>query len=532
MAKRTWSGVTDGDVTKAGNWDTIPSAADTAEIPVVATNYPSTGIYPASGAVTVDAGASILGGTWGVVALNSGTISGGAFGAVTSNAGTISGGTFTTITNAAAGIISGGTFTTCTNNGTITGTAAAPTFSGAVTNNLTISGGAFAALVTNAATGTISGVAALTTLTNTGTISGGTVSGAVTNSITTGVISGGTFAAAVTNNNLISGGAFGAAATVNNALAGSVISGGTFLATVTNTNAVSTISGGSFTTCTNNGIISAGTFTGAVNNAVATSSITGGTFTGVVTNTNGASSISGGTLAAVINNGIITTGATVLGAVTNNLTISGGTFGALDSVALVTNAGAGTISAGSFYGLVANAGAISGGTFYHNVTGVGTHTGGTFLEGYGSAVTVNAAGKYVGPGHIHLGTHIRGRAKYLTPRRKEMLFQQVAQRALSAGYKAGNVSKADLVVCTKALREGVMPRLYEIINGLTTTLAHRDMVDVSQTAEALSIGYEGEVSGLHGPIGYYNWHTQYQMLVDNVAVLVTNIKAAVVTATT
>ncbi len=250
------------------------------------------------------------------------------------------------------------------------------TFSGAVYNYGTISGGVFPDDVTNL---------------ETATISGGTFTGAVTNEaglnydldsysnlLCQGKITGGTFEGAVTNN-------------------GAVIENGTFTGDLVNKKALDqngntlkgdddkpalgTISGGTFNgTVTNKGDLENGTFNGDVTNDQG-GGILGGIFNGVVTNheyiANGIFNgdvINNGVLAdgtykkgKVTNNGTIGIDGTFYGPVINNKVINGSTF-----LSDVTNNENGVISNGTFQGTVTNNGQINGGTFSGAITGTGT----------------------------------------------------------------------------------------------------------------------------------------------------------------
>lgn len=250
------------------------------------------------------------------------------------------------------------------------------TFSGAVYNYGTISGGVFPDDVTNL---------------ETATISGGTFTGAVTNEanlaydlsshsllLCQGKITGGTFEGAVTNN-------------------GAVIESGTFTGDLVNKKALDqngytlkgdddkpalgTISGGTFNgTVTNKGDLENGTFNGDVTNDQG-GGILGGIFNGVVTNheyiANGIFNgdvINNGVLAdgtykkgKVTNNGTIGIDGTFYGPVINNKVINGSTF-----LSDVTNNENGVISNGTFQGTVTNNGQINGGTFSGAITGQGT----------------------------------------------------------------------------------------------------------------------------------------------------------------
>ena len=153
------------------------------------------------------------------------------------------------------------------------------------------------------------------------------------------------------------------------------------------------------------------------------------------------------------------------------------------------------------------------------------------------AATTNAAGRYVGPGNLKLCTYMYGRKNFLTPRRKNMLFQHVAMQVLSkarATAIAGGSgpTAADFAICVKALKSGRIPQTV----GGVATLANRDLVDRSQTVvnADLSAPYAG--SSLGGGT-YYNWNLAAQRAAllaqggaGTAATLVTDIKAVVVTA--
>ena len=211
------------------------------------------------------------------------------------------------------------------------------TFSGAVYNYGTISGGVFPDDVTNL---------------ETATISGGTFTGAVTNEaglnydldsysnlLCQGKITGGTFEGAVTNNGaVIENGTFTGDLVNKKALdqngntlkdshgelALGLISGGTFEGTVSNEQSC-TISGGTFkSTVTSEGQLDNGTFNGDVilNNG----GVTGGIFNGTVNNK--ASYVADGTFNGNVINDFMLAGGTYHGTVTNNTNgqINGGTF--------------------------------------------------------------------------------------------------------------------------------------------------------------------------------------------------------------
>ena len=232
-------------------------------------------------------------------------------------------------------------------------------FSGAVYNNGTISGGVFTGDVTNQ---------------KTATISGGTFTGAVTNEasfgydsrgdtyLCQGKITGGTFQSTVTNNGaVIENGTFTGDLVNKKALdqngntlkdshgelALGLISGGTFEGPVTNDPSC-TISGGTFNdTVTSEGSIENGTFNGDVilNNG----GVAGGIFNGTVHNK--ASYVADGTFNGDAINDFLLAGGTYHGTVTNN-----------------TN---GQINGGTFLDTVSNNGKINGGTFSGAITGTG-----------------------------------------------------------------------------------------------------------------------------------------------------------------
>ena len=232
-------------------------------------------------------------------------------------------------------------------------------FSGAVYNNGTISGGSFTGDVTNQ---------------KTATISGGTFTGAVTNEagfwydsrgdtyLRQGKITGGTFQSTVTNNGAcIENGTFTGDLVNKKALdqngntlkdshgelALGLISGGTFEGPVTNDPSC-TISGGTFNdTVTSEGSIENGTFNGDVilNNG----GVAGGIFNGTVNNK--ASYVADGTFNGDAINDFLLAGGTYHGTVTNN-----------------TN---GQINGGTFLDTVSNNGKINGGTFSGAITGTG-----------------------------------------------------------------------------------------------------------------------------------------------------------------
>ncbi len=196
MAARTWSGAISGDVTVAGNYDALPTGADTLTIPASLVTYPSSGTYAATGQVTVSSGGSIVGGTWpdtitGTIS-NGGTISTGVFNCVIENlaGGVISGGVFSgTEVDQEGGAITGGTFNCLVEQ------------SGGTSS--TISGGVFNAVVNTDADAT-GGM----------DISGGIFNGNVSSGGSpTGTISAGTFNANV-DSITISGGTFNKSSTI------------------------------------------------------------------------------------------------------------------------------------------------------------------------------------------------------------------------------------------------------------------------------------------------------------------------------
>ena len=251
------------------------------------------------------------------------------------------------------------------------------TFSGAVYNYGTISGGVFPDDVTNL---------------ETATISGGTFTGAVTNEagfwydsrgdtyLRQGKITGGTFQSTVTNNGAcIENGTFTGDLVNKKALdqngntlkdshgelALGLISGGTFEGTVSNEQSC-TISGGTFkSTVTSEGQLDNGTFNGDVilNNG----GVSGGIFNGTVNNK--AAYVADGTFKGDVINDCLLAGGTYRGTVTNNTNgkIDKGTF-----LSDVTNNG--QINGGTYNGTVTNNtnGKINGGTFSGAITGTGT----------------------------------------------------------------------------------------------------------------------------------------------------------------
>ena len=310
------------------------------------------------------------------------------------------------LTNSATMHANGGEITRCTARlggaaynagGTIQADADAEgtTFSGAVYNYGTISGGVFPDDVTNLETATISGGTFTGAVTNEvalqynnqsrtnilfqGKITGGTFQGTVTNN--GAVIENGTFTGDLVNKKaldqngntlmgddgkralgLISGGTFERPVTND---PGCTISGGSFTGDVTNRE-VATISGGTFNdTVTSEGYIENGTFNGDVilNNG----GVSGGVFKGTVHNK--ASYVADGTFNGDVINDFLLAGGTYKGTVTNNTNgkIDKGTF-----LGDVTNNG--QINGGTYNGTVTNNtnGQINGGTFSGAITGTGT----------------------------------------------------------------------------------------------------------------------------------------------------------------
>ena len=308
------------------------------------------------------------------------------------------------LTNSATMHVNGGQITGCTadqggaayNAGsTIQADADAKgtSFSGAVYNNGTISGGSFTGDVTNREVATISGGTFTGAVTNEanlaydssshslllcqGKITGGTFEGAVTNN--GAVIESGTFTGTVINKKaldqngntlegddkkpalgLISGGTFEGPVTND---PGCTISGGSFTGDVTNRE-VATISGGTFNdTVTSEGYIENGTFNGDVilNNG----GVAGGVFNDGTVN-NKASYVADGTFNGEVINDFMLAGGTYKGKVTNNGTIGiNGTF-----YGPVINSK--DINGGTFLDTVTNNGQINGGTFSGAITGTGT----------------------------------------------------------------------------------------------------------------------------------------------------------------
>ncbi len=234
------------------------------------------------------------------------------------------------------------------------------TFSGAVYNYGTISGGVFPDDVTNL---------------ETATISGGTFTGAVRNEVgfgydshgdtylCQGKITGGTFEGAVTNN-------------------GAVIESGTFTGTVINKKALgqngNTLEGNDKKPAL--GLISGGTFEGPVTNDPSCT-ISGGSFTGDVTNREVAT-ISGGTFNdTVTSEGYIENGTFNGDVILNNGGVAGGIFnGTVNNKASYVADGTFnrdvindfTLAGGTYHGTVTNNGQINGGTFSGAITGTGT----------------------------------------------------------------------------------------------------------------------------------------------------------------
>ena len=267
------------------------------------------------------------------------------------------------------------------------------TFSGAVYNYGTISGGVFPDDVTNLETATISGGTFTGAVTNEvalqynnqsrtnilfqGKITGGTFQGTVTNN--GAVIENGTFTGDLVNKKaldqngntlmgddgkralgLISGGTFEGPVTNDPSC---TISGGSFTGDVTNRE-VATISGGTFNdTVTSEGYIENGTFNGDVilNNG----GVAGGVFNDGTVN-NKASYVADGTFNGDVINDFMLAGGTYKGKVTNNGTIGiNGTF-----YGPVINSK--DINGGTFLDTVSNNGKINGGTFSGAITGTGT----------------------------------------------------------------------------------------------------------------------------------------------------------------
>jgi hypothetical protein len=155
------------------------------------------------------------------------------------------------------------------------------------------------------------------------------------------------------------------------------------------------------------------------------------------------------------------------------------------------------------------------------------------------ALKTNTAGLYVGPGHLKLGTHMYGSKNYLTPKRKNMLFQHIAMQVLSSARKqaiagGSGPSAADFAICVKMLKTGRIP----LTAGGSASLALRDLVNRSQIVMAndLTATYnDGETAGTTGPVGYFNWATHRAALLaqggaGTAATLVTDMKAVLATA--
>lgn len=251
------------------------------------------------------------------------------------------------------------------------------TFSGAVYNDGTISGGVFPGDVTNLETATISGGTFTGAVTNEvgfgyeqhspyasylmqGKITGGTFQGTVTNN--GAVIENGTFTGKVTNQMALNADGTVLEDSLGNKSPG-LISGGTFERPVTN-ELNCAISGGTFNgTVTNKGNLKNGTFNGDVTNDQG-GGILGGVFNGTVTN---GEYVANGTFNGnVINNSVLADG-TYKGTVTNDFLLAGGTYHVT-----VTNNTNGKIDKGTFLGDVTNNGQINGGTFSGAITGTGT----------------------------------------------------------------------------------------------------------------------------------------------------------------
>ena len=229
---------------------------------------------------------------------------------------------------------------------------------------------------------------------NYGTISGGVFPGDVTNQ-KTATISGGTFTGAVTNE-----ASFGYDSRGDTYLCQGKITGGTFQGTVTNNGA--SIENGTFTGDLVNkkaldqngntlkdshgelalGLISGGTFEGPVTNAPSCT-ISGGSFTGDVTNREVAT-ISGGTFNdTVTSEGYIENGTFNGDVILNNGGVAGGVFnGTVHNKASYVDDGTfngdvindSLLAGGTYHGTVTNntKGQINGGTFSGAITGTGT----------------------------------------------------------------------------------------------------------------------------------------------------------------
>ena len=229
---------------------------------------------------------------------------------------------------------------------------------------------------------------------NYGTISGGVFPGDVTNQ-KTATISGGTFTGAVTNE-----ASFGYDSRGDTYLCQGKITGGTFQGTVTNNGA--SIENGTFTGDLVNkkaldqngntlkdshgelalGLISGGTFEGPVTNDPSCT-ISGGSFTGDVTNREVAT-ISGGTFNdTVTSEGYIENGTFNGDVILNNGGVAGGVFnGTVHNKASYVDDGTfngdvindSLLAGGTYHGTVTNntKGQINGGTFSGAITGTGT----------------------------------------------------------------------------------------------------------------------------------------------------------------
>ena len=267
------------------------------------------------------------------------------------------------------------------------------TFSGAVYNNGTISGGSFTGDVTNQKTATISGGTFTGAVTNEagfwydsrgdtylrqGKITGGTFQGTVTNNGAS--IENGTFTGKVTNQMALNADGTVLEDSLGNKSPG-LISGGTFERPVTN-DASCTISNGTFNgTVTNKGDLENGTFNGDV--ILDNGGVSGGVFKGTVNNN--AAYVADGTFKGDVINNFLLAGGTYHGTVTNNTNgkIDEGTF--LDTV---TNNG--QINGGTYKGNVINNAVLADGTYKGKVTNNGQITGGTFsgaITGTGTIAT-------------------------------------------------------------------------------------------------------------------------------------------------
>lgn len=250
------------------------------------------------------------------------------------------------------------------------------TFSGAVYNYGTISGGVFPDDVTNQ---------------KTATISGGTFTGAVTNEagfgydsrgdthLCQGKITGGTFEGAVTNN-------------------GAVIENGTFTGDLVNKKALDQ-NGNTLKDSHGElalGLISGGTFEGTVSNEQSCT-ISGGTFNGDVTNDQG-----GGITGGIFNNGVVTNHEYIANGIFNGDVINNGVLADGTYKGKVTNNVTIGIN-GTFYGPVINSKDINGGTFLDTVTNNGKINGGTFLDTVSNNGQINGgtfSGAITGTGTI------------------------------------------------------------------------------------------------------------------------------------